>query len=109
MGQSVQVLSRVSVETHSRRAPTISGELALDCFTMHDNEFSLMQLQNLSSGVGGRVELARRELDSAGQSVLLAVTDDLGGELGGELELYWVARRVKSSDTVTLDTFSALS
>lgn len=89
--------------------PTISGELALDCFTMHDNEFSLMQLQNFSSGVGGRVELARRELDSAGQSVLLAVTDDLAGELGGEVELYWVARRVKSSDTVTLDTFSTLS
>lgn len=66
-----------------------------------------MQLQTLSLGVGGRVELARSESDSAGQSVSLAVTDDLVGELGGEVELYWVARRVKSSDTVTLKTVSA--
>lgn len=66
-----------------------------------------MQLQTLSFGVGGRVELARSESDSAGQLVSLAVTDDFAGELGGEVELYWVARRVKSSVTVTLETVSA--
>jgi hypothetical protein len=53
--------------TNSRRAPTISGLLALADVTLQMNALSLTQLQASSSGVGGRLVLAIRASDSGGQ------------------------------------------
>jgi hypothetical protein len=61
---------------HSVNPPTMVGSLTVAGATRHERAFCSKQLQTASSGVGGRVVLARREPLIAGQSVLVKVWED---------------------------------
>ena len=82
------------------------GWLADVVNSLQENAFCSMQLQTLSSGVGGRVVDAMSEAFCAGHWSVEAVTLDFAGVVGGFVELYWAERRVKSSDVVTLPSQS---
>ena len=76
--------------------------MAVVSSTRHVNACWSMQLQTDSSGVGGRVLFARNWSFSAGHWIDPCVVFDLAGPVGVAVELYSAARRLKSSDVVTL-------
>jgi len=84
----------------------MTGLFAVAGLTRHANALSLTQLQTASLGVGGSVLLASQVEFWVGQAIVAeAGAADLVGELGGDVALYWVARRVKSAEVWTVDPF----
>lgn len=95
--------------TYSRSCPSTTGRFAVAGRTLHANAFWLAQSHTASLGVGGRVLLASHVEFWVGHAIVAdAGADERVGVLGGEVALYWVERRVKSADVLTLITSAEL-